>query len=64
MMLQIFIYAFALPKRVPNTPAMPGKTLTKDTEAAYEAPEETTYFRKGTEKLLHMMRWSRPEIYN
>ena len=27
-------------------------------------PEETTYYHKGIGKILHMMRWSRPEIYN
>ena len=26
--------------------------------------KETTYFRKGVGELLHMMIWSKPEIYN
>ena len=28
------------------------------------AEKETTYFRKGVENLLHMIRWSIPELYN
>ena len=63
-MLQIFKEEFDLPTRAPNTPRETGKTLIKAKEVESVSPEETTYYRKGTGKLLHMMRWSRPEIYN
>ena len=64
MMLQIFKDEFDLPTRVPNTPGEPGKTLIKAKEGETVSPEETTYYCKVTGKLLHIMRWSRPEIYN
>lgn len=38
--------------------------MTKATDENELPPERTTYFRKGVGKLLHMMRWSRPEVFN
>ena len=64
VMLQSFSDEFDLPTRVPITPGDPGKTLSKAKEGETVSPEETTYYRRGVGKLLHMMRWSRPEIYN
>ena len=64
VMLQSFKEEFDLPTWAPNTPGEPGKNLSKAKESESVSPEETTYYRKGTGKILHMMRWSRPEIYN
>ena len=64
VMLKSFRNDSSLPKRVPNTTLMSGKTLTKSTEEDIEPPEEMTYFCKEVGKLIYMMIWSRPEIYN
>ena len=64
VMLQSFKDEFDLPTLEPNTPLEPGKILIKAKEGESVPPEEITYYHKGTGKLLHMMRWSRPEIYN
>ena len=64
VMLQIFRDEFEFTKQVTTTPAITGKTLMKTTENYFNLPEETTYFHKGVGKYLHMMKWSRPEIYN
>ena len=48
-----------------ETPASPGTVLTpvnNDGEAVNQQMQ--TKFRSGLGKLLHMMRWSKPEIYN
>ena len=44
VMLQSFRNEFALPKRVPISSAMAGKTLSK-TEEDVDTPEETSYIR-------------------
>ena len=64
VMVQSFEDEFELPNNNPVTPGEPGDTLCKATDAESLGKEETTYYRKGVGKLLHMMRWSRPEIYN
>ena len=64
VMLQSFKDEFDSPTQVPNTPGEPGKTLIKAKEGETVSPEETEYYCNGTGKLLHIMRWSRPEIYN
>jgi len=46
------------------TSAEPGSTLPKVDEDAELNEKEQTYIRSGVGKLLHMMRWSRPEVYN
>jgi hypothetical protein len=48
----------------PSTPADPGQHLMpcKPEDGLNDADQ--TLYRKGTGKLLHMMRWSRPEILN
>ena len=48
----------------PVTPAEPGTTLPQAEADDIVPKEKTTYYRKGIGKLLHMMRWSRPDVYN
>jgi hypothetical protein len=64
VMLQSFKDEFDLPEREQKVPALAGVTLTKATDENELSPAETTYFRKGVGKLLHMTRWSRPEVGN
>jgi hypothetical protein len=46
------------------TPADQGKVLMKCDKGTVLGGKEQTKYRSGVGKLLHMMRWSRPEIYN
>jgi hypothetical protein len=46
------------------TPAEQGKVLMKCDQGTELGGKEQTKHRSGVGKLLHMMRWSRPEIYN
>ena len=46
------------------TPAEPGTVLVPTNEGEGVGPKLHKYYRSGVGKLLHMMRWSRPEIYN
>jgi hypothetical protein len=65
VMLQSFEDEFELPDgKAPNTPATPGDALVKAKPEDCVDPDELFTYRKGTGKLLHMMRWSRPEILN
>jgi hypothetical protein len=48
---------------MPNTPGVPLKTLQLGTEPAVKG-QRNTYFRSGTGKLMHLKRWSRPEMAN
>ena len=63
-MLQSFKDKFDLKNRAPNNPGEPVKTLSKANEGQSVSTEETKYYRKGNGKVLHMIRWSKPEIYN
>ena len=64
VLLQSFKDEFELPESVPSTPAEPGQMLLSgDEESPLKASDQKTY-RKGVGKLLHMMRWSRPDILN
>ena len=64
VLLQSYSDEFHLPGSPPNTPAEPGQVLMPgDAESTLNAAEQTEY-RKGVGKLLHMMRWSRPDIMN
>ena len=64
VMLQSFSNDFAFLKRVPTEFKMPGKTLKKSTEEDIDPPEERIYFLNNVGKLVHIIRWSRPDIYN
>jgi hypothetical protein len=65
VLLQSYVDEFSIESgRLVCTPAETGKVLVKgDEESQLKAAEQTKY-RCGVGKLLHMMRWSRPEIYN
>jgi hypothetical protein len=63
VLLQSFIDEFDLPDgKTPVTPAEPGSKL-METETVL-SKNKHTYFRSGVGKLLHLMKWSRPEIMN
>jgi hypothetical protein len=49
--------------RVTGTPAPPGSVLTDTDEVKVDADEHYTY-RKGVGKMIHMTKYSRPEIAN
>ena len=65
VMLQSFSDEFELPEgKPPNTPANPGQFLVKGEEGTFLKSEQQAKYRSGVGKLLHMMRWSRPDILN
>ena len=64
VLLQSFKDEFELPNRNYETPGEPGKVLTKVIEGTEVDNKMQTEFRSGVGKLLHLMRWSRPEIWN
>jgi hypothetical protein len=47
----------------PNTPGIPMKTLQLGDKPAV-IDERRTYYRSGVGKLMHLKRWSRPEMNN
>jgi hypothetical protein len=49
---------------MPNTPAVPGTILIKGEPENHLREEEMSTYRSGVGKLLHLMKWSRPEILN
>ena len=51
-------------KRPPVTPAEPGSVLLPAQPENYVSSAKQSYYRSGVGKMLHMMRWSRPEIYS
>ena len=64
VLLQSFKDEFDLPGKPPVTLAEAGQVLVKvDSKNAISVQEQSKY-RSGVGKLLHMMRWSRPEIQN
>jgi hypothetical protein len=66
VILQSFVDEFELPTsgQEPNTPGEPGQSLMPCGDAEELGPEEQTKYRSGVGKLLHVMRWSRPDILN
>jgi len=65
VLLQSFEDKFDLPKTKPlATPAEPGKTLYSGEEEDLMDALEQTKYRSGVGKLLHLMKWSRPEVMN
>ena len=55
---------FDLPARKPNTPAFPGSVLVKsDKQFTLDSAKQTKY-RSGCGLAMHIMRYTRPEIYN
>jgi hypothetical protein len=47
-----------------RTPAVPNNTLQKTDDGPKLNEKEQGMYRKGVGKLLHMMRWSRPDVLN
>eukprot|EP00957_Ditylum_brightwellii_P130450 9951251-Ditylum_brightwellii.AAC.1 len=64
VLLQSFEYEFELPERKTKTPDEAGSILIKTDPENKVTGKRHTYFRSGISKLLHMIRWSRPEIQN
>jgi hypothetical protein len=65
VLMQSYTDEFDLPEgETPRTPATPGGVLQKcDPKDAISEKEQSIY-RSGVGKLLHMMKWTRPEILN
>jgi hypothetical protein len=66
VMIQSFVDEFDLPTDgpAPNTPAETGQVLSKGEENMKMPIDRQKKYRSGTGKMLHMMRWSRPDILN
>ena len=64
VMIQSFSDEFNIEKNKAKTPAEPGQVLLKCDEKNKMSDKDQTTYRSGVGKLLHMMRWSRPEILN
>ena len=65
VLMQSFVDEFALPEgSAAATPAEPGSVLMK--AWAYEAvdAELQTMYQSGVGKLIHIMKWSRPDVLN
>ena len=48
----------------PRTPAVPGEVLQKGDKRNRLSHMDQGKYRSGVGKLLHMMRWSRPDVMN
>ena len=58
-------YEDDFPNAVPMMPATPGAVLTKGDVEPMTGKNQSKYrLQVGVGKLLHMMRWSKPSIYN
>ncbi len=64
VLTQSFEDEFDLPDYKYMTPAESGQVLGPVQEGQEVGNEKQSLFRRGVGKLLHMMRWSRPEIWN
>jgi len=67
VMIQSFLDEFDIAddmRKPPNTPGEPGTVLTPVQPVDYAPEKVQRYYRRGVRKLLHVMRWCRPEIYN
>jgi hypothetical protein len=57
-------FELELPDETFNTPAAPDTTLQHTGGESALPAEDQAKYRSGVGKLLHMMRWSRPDILN
>ena len=64
VLLQSFKDEFQLPDKTHSTSAEPGQVLQEAKKEDIIGDEDQTKYRSGVGKLLHFMRWSRPEIWN
>ena len=64
VLLQSYEDEFELPEKEFKTPAEPKQVMAKTIDGCALDGDNQFKFRSGIGKLLHMMRWSRPEIWN
>ena len=65
VLVQSFVDEFGIEgKNAPRTPAPEGQVLRKAEEKDCLKGGEHTNYRKGVGKMLHLMKWSRPEVMN
>ena len=65
VLLQSFEDEFELPEgKSLNTSAVPGEVLRSRTDTSLMSGEMQMKYRSGTGKLLHLMKWSRPDVLN
>ena len=65
VLLQSFSDEFGVTaENAPGTPAEPGSVLVAGEEADELSPVRKSKYQTGAGKLLHMMRWSIPDILN
>jgi hypothetical protein len=64
VILQSFKDEFELPTERFTTPAAPGTALQVVPDGKVIEPSRQSLYRKAVGKLLHVMRWSRPDILN
>jgi hypothetical protein len=65
VMIQSFQDEFELPEgKSSNTPAIPGTVMSEGEVINQVDDKMQSTYRSGIGKLLHMMRWTRPEIMN
>jgi len=66
VMIQSFVDKFELGKweRNPTTPADPNTTLIKGEDCNLISKDKQKMYCSGVGKLLHMMRWTRPNLLN
>ena len=64
VLLQSFEDEFDLPTRAAPTPARVGDVLTKSNEKDVLPPKSQTKYRCGVGKMMHVMQYSIPPIYN
>ena len=64
VLLQSYGDKFKILDKKPTTPAEDGTTLVHGAEGSKVGGKRHTYYQSGVGKLLHMSRWSRPEVQN
>ena len=65
VLMQSYSDEFNLPEgAAPNTPAIPGTMMHRSETEEVLNEEEQFKYRSGPGKLLHMMKWTRPEVLN
>ena len=64
VLLHSFSDEFEMPSRKYSTPAVAGTVLTPGTKDEWFSAKEATKYQSGVGKLMHLMQYSRPEIYN
>ena len=64
VLLQSFVDEFNITDKPHETPAVAGETLRKGEPDDCIEQSRTTKYRSGVGKLLHLTKWSRPDIQN